>query len=144
MADGPLIVFCMLNPSTADENANDPTVERCERRARMMGFSRLRVVNLFAFRSTNPLELYTAEDPIGLGNDDAIVRARSEADMMVCGWGRHGAFLERGKRVLKMLRAQGGRELQVLGLNADHSPKHPLYVSYSIKPVPLVDWRAWI
>lgn len=58
-------VFVMLNPSTADEIENDPTVERCERRARAMGFGGLRVANIFSLRSTDPTALYTSDDPVG-------------------------------------------------------------------------------
>lgn len=128
-------VFIMLNPSTADETENDPTVERCERRARAMGFGGLRVVNLFGFRSTQPLGLHRVGDPVGQHNDKAILDACTGAGLVVCGWGKHGSLNGRDQVVLKLL-ASAGVAATCLGLNGDGSPKHPLYIPYTQKPVP--------
>jgi hypothetical protein len=73
--DLPLINFVMLNPSTADEVVNDPTVERCERRARMWNCGGLIVTNIFAWRSTDPDELRRVADPVGPDKDDALVES---------------------------------------------------------------------
>ncbi|MDO5705795.1 MAG: DUF1643 domain-containing protein, partial [Paracoccus sp. (in: a-proteobacteria)] len=60
-APGARLVWVMLNPSTATELSNDPTIERVERRSRMLGYDALSVVNLFAFRATRPADLARAE-----------------------------------------------------------------------------------
>lgn len=132
-ADTPVAVFVMLNPSTADETTNDPTVERCERRARAAGFGGLTVVNIFALRSTDPGALYAHDDPIGPENDCHIRSACRDAGLVVCAWGTHGALTSRGENVRKMLTADGVA-LHHLGLNKGGTPKHPLYVGYGVKP----------
>lgn len=81
----PLLAFIMLNPSTADDVVNDPTVERCVRRAVSMGYGGLRVANIFALRSTDPTQLYVSVDPIGPDNDTAIIEA-AQASAMVNGY----------------------------------------------------------
>jgi hypothetical protein len=91
-SDGPLLHFIMLNPSTADEVVNDPTVERCERRACMWHYGGLIVTNLFAWRSTDPAELRRVPDPVGPDNDEALVEAAHRAQLIVCAWGRDGAL----------------------------------------------------
>lgn len=126
-------MFLMLNPSTADESENDPTVERCQRRAQAMGYGGLRVGNILAYRSTDPDALYTVEDPVGTGNDEAIIEAARDAGIVVCGWGQHGNHLGRGEQVLAMLREAGIRP-HFLELNQDNTPRHPLYVSYDVLP----------
>lgn len=103
--DGPRVNFVMLNPSTADETRNDPTIERCERRARALGFGGFSVTNLFAFRATAPRDLKAAPQPIGPGNDAAIHDAAGSADMVLCAWGVHGSHQNRGTMVEVMLRA---------------------------------------
>jgi hypothetical protein len=128
---GPIITFCMLNPSTADESKNDPTIERCQRRAIEWGFGRLEVVNLFALRSTDPAELYTHRAPIGPMCDEDIATVYRLSDMFVCAWGKHGALYNRGQRVMAMLASP---KLHVLKWNRDGTPAHPLYLPYSLKP----------
>ena len=128
------ILFLMLNPSTADAVANDPTVERCQRRAIAMGFGRMMVANIFALRSTDPQALYAHPEPIGPENNEAILEAAQQADLVVCAWGTHGAHQARGLAVLRMLR-DAGVEITCLGVNKDGSPKHPLYVAYRASPV---------
>jgi hypothetical protein len=132
--DGRKVLFVMLNPSTATEFQNDPTVERCERRARALGFGAFRVTNIFAFRATDPRVMRAMADPIGPDNDAAIAdSARDWADSILCAWGTHGAHLGRGAAVEGLLRATG-RELLTLGLSKDGHPKHPLYIGYDRQP----------
>lgn len=127
-------LFVMLNPSTATEMQNDPTVERCERRARALGFGAFRVCNIFAWRATDPRDMRAASDPVGTGNDAAILDAADWADAIICAWGTHGAHLNRGPEVEAMLRTTG-RELSHLGLSKAGHPKHPLYIGYATQPV---------
>ena len=134
-AAGPKALFVMLNPSTATEVQNDPTVERCERRARALGFGAFRVTNIFAFRATDPKVMRAVADPVGPGNDAAIRDSVPWADRVICAWGTHGAHLERGRAVEALLRSTGV-PLHHLGLTKDGQPKHPLYIGYDVQPMP--------
>lgn len=131
--EGDRVLFVMLNPSTATEVQNDPTVERCERRARALGAGSFRVCNIFAWRDTDPKALRRAAEPVGSANDAAIVEGCHWADRIVCAWGTHGAYLGRGPAVEELMRATG-RELMHLGLTKEGHPKHPLYIAYSAQP----------
>ncbi|SIO47903.1 hypothetical protein SAMN05444722_2471 [Rhodovulum sp. ES.010] len=130
---GPKALFVMLNPSTATELQNDPTVERCERRARTLGFGAFRVTNIFAYRATNPKVMRAASDPVGPDNDAAIRDSAPWADRIICAWGAHGAHLGRGPTVETLLRSTG-RPLYHLGLTQGGHPKHPLYIGYAQAP----------
>ncbi|MDF0595464.1 DUF1643 domain-containing protein [Psychromarinibacter halotolerans] len=126
-------LFIMLNPSTATEVQNDPTVERCERRARTLGFGAFRVTNIFAYRATDPKVMRAVADPVGPENDAAIADSAPWADQIVCAWGTHGAHLDRGAQVERLLRATG-LPLFHLGLSKHGHPKHPLYIGYAVQP----------
>lgn len=130
---GRRLAFVMLNPSTATEMQNDPTVERCERRARALGYGGFRVVNLFAYRATDPAQLRKVVDPVGPDNDATLTKAATWADTIICGWGMHGGLYERGAKIRTRLRASG-KDLHHLGLTKDGQPRHPLYVAYAILP----------
>lgn len=131
---GARVTFVMLNPSTATEVQNDPTVERCERRARAMGHGAFQVVNIFAYRATDPKDMRRAPDPVGPSNDTAILAGAEWAGRVICAWGTHGAHLQRGLAVQAMLRA-AGVTLHHLGLTKDGAPKHPLYIGYETQPM---------
>jgi len=131
--DKPRLLFCMLNPSTADEAVNDPTVERCERRARAMGYGGLEVVNIFAYRATDPRVMKAQDDPVGPDNDTYLVMAAQQAGMIVCGWGTHGGHLNRGLLVARMLH-QRGFKLHCLTITKGGQPGHPLYIGYDVQP----------
>lgn len=130
---GPTMATVLLNPSTADAGRDDATLVRMMRRARAEGFGRLVVVNLFAFRATDPVALRKAADPVGPYNDAALLAAVVGADMVLCGWGNHGGLRGRGDAVEAMLRAQGHR-LWHLGLTQGGAPRHPLYVAGTERP----------
>ena len=126
-------MFVMLNPSTATEVQNDPTVERCERRARALGFGGFRVTNIFAWRDTDPRNMRAAAEPIGAHNDALIVEGAAWADTVIAAWGTHGAHLDRGAAVTHLLR-ETGQPLFHLGLSKHGHPKHPLYLAYTQQP----------
>lgn len=125
--------FLMLNPSTADERKNDPTVARCQRRAKALGFQSFIVTNLFAFRATDPKAMKAASDPIGRDTDTWIQLAADMSRYTICAWGNHGQFLERSAEVRRLL---AGYPLCALDITGAGEPRHPLYLPYTLKPVP--------
>lgn len=127
------VTFVMLNPSTADENEDDPTIRRCLGFARNWGYVRLRVVNIFALRSTDPKALYKHADPIGPDNLDHISEAAANSEMVVCAWGVHGALMGQGKAVKQWLWDWNNVPM-TLGETKDGHPKHPLYLPSDVTP----------
>jgi hypothetical protein len=123
----PLLVWVMLNPSTADANVNDPTILACIDFAKRNGYGGFIVVNLFGWRATNPAELQKVIDPVGPENDSFIFEALSKADRIVCAWGAHRFARSRAREVLDVM-TLAGLEVMALQINQDGSPKHPLYV----------------
>jgi hypothetical protein len=130
---GPVANFLMLNPSTADEKVLDPTCSRARDFAERWGFGALLVTNVFAWRATDPQAMKAVRDPVGRGNDAAIVRAAKRSAIVVCAWGNHGAHLQRSPAVLRLLR-DAGIALHVLRVNAGGEPAHPLYLSGTLRP----------
>lgn len=119
------LAFVLLNPSTADAMRNDPTIRRCIGYARRWGFGRLEIVNIFAFRTTFPRELFIDDDPVGPGNDAWIRRVCRRADRVVAAWGGHGARLNRSTRIAELL---ADIEAWCLGTTVAGEPRHPLYL----------------
>jgi hypothetical protein len=124
------MVFCGVNPSTADENVLDPTLRRCVSFARREGCTKLVVVNLFALRSTDPLALYSHPCPEGPENTPAIVLAAIDArpgGIFLAGWGCHGEHLGQGRKVASLLTGRGV-SMWCLGRTTAGHPRHPLYL----------------
>ena len=130
------LLFVMLNPGTADETHNDPTIRRCIGFAERWDFGMLEVANLFAYRTSYVAELRHAEDPIGPGNDLWINRALASADRVVLAWGNHGSYMGRSHQVMRFI--SGLTRPYHLGLNKTGEPKHPLYLPASTIPTRLV------
>lgn len=136
---GPLL-FIMLNPSVADEQQDDQTIRLCCGWARKLGHGSIVVVNLFAWRATNPLELYRASDPIGPENDAEIMRQARPAGRIILAWGgTHGGHLGRASHVRCMLAAAGLRCWALKVSDKTGEPCHPLRLPYRLEPTPL--WR---
>lgn len=130
------ILWIMLNPSIADCTVNDPTIKQCMAFSALWGYHSMEVVNLFAFRATDPRELNLVKlDPVGSENDAWIRMAVSDASLVVCAWGSHRFARERAGQVARMLDSIA--PLHCLHINADGMPKHPLYIA---RDTPLRTW----
>jgi len=129
------IAFIGLNPSTADERTNDPTVTRCIRYAKDWCYDGMFMLNLFGLRSTDPKLLYRVPDPIGPDNDHWIVEtiySEQVREVVLC-WGNHGKHLNRFKEVWDLVRSVPGQKMRWFGLTKENQPKHPLYLRRDAK-----------
>ena len=122
------ILFIGLNPSTADEKIDDPTIRRCINYAQNWGYGSLLMVNLFAYRATLPSELKNVKNPIGNDNDLHILELSKKADLAVAAWGNEGFLLNRDKEVKKLI-----PNLMCLKINKSGQPAHPLYQKKDLK-----------
>ena len=122
------ILFIGLNPSTANEKIDDPTIRRCINYAQNWGYGSLLMVNLFAYRATMPSELKNVKNPIGNDNDLQIIELSKKADIAVAAWGNEGTLLNRDKEVKKIL-----PNLMCLKINKSGQPSHPLYQKKDLK-----------
>jgi hypothetical protein len=127
------IAWIGLNPSTADEHQLDPTLRRIRDFSAAWGYAFFVMLNLFAWRATDPADMRAAPDPVGPDNDRWIAHWSAKVDRVVLGWGEHGVHLGRDQQVLALLEL---RKTYCLGRNASGQPKHPLYVARKAVPVP--------
>ena len=131
------VMFLMLNPSTATDAEDDPTIRRCVGYARSWGYGGLYVGNLFAYRATDPTELRRAADPVGPDNDRALRAMVVQAALLVTAWGNHGARY--GRRVQEVL-GLVEQTLYCLRPLSTGQPAHPLRQRKDIRPpLPLMD-----
>lgn len=141
----PSALLLMMNPSTANETENDPTIERQIERVMMwpkIGFNfavgGLEVANAFAYRETDSKKLAPLHSSgfnlVGDDNDAMILDAARRASIVVCGWGKPGALGGRDQAVLKLLRDNGVKPY-ALQFNKNGTPTHPLYVAYETVPI---------
>jgi len=126
------IAWIGLNPSTADEFTLDQTLAAVCRYSRKWGFTQVVMLNLFAFRATDPRDLKRATDPIGPENDKHLQAEVCSADRVIACWGDYGRFLARDRQVSDVL----GVPFQCLVINRSGAPHHPLYLKSRIKPKP--------
>ena len=119
-----------LNPSTADQTRNDPTIPRCISFSRSWGYGGVCVTNLFGLRATAPTELKAHHDPIGKENDAWVHEMAKEAAIKVAAWGNYGKLLNRSVELLSSL-----DQLHCIKMNKTGEPAHPLYLKAELKPV---------
>ncbi|MFT4928999.1 MAG: hypothetical protein ACI8WB_005125 [Phenylobacterium sp.] len=126
----PYVMFVGLNPSTADEKFDDPTLTRCINYAKSWGFGGVCMANLFAFRATDPAVMKLADNPVGSQNNKWLKKLASEAGLVVAAWGNDGVYLGRSKKVRARL-----PNLHCLKINKSGEPAHPLYQKADLKAV---------
>ncbi len=128
---GKRILFIGLNPSTADEKRNDPTIRRCLGFARDWGYSGAMVGNLFAYRATRPEDLRKASHPVGPENTDWILKMDGLADQTIVCWGNQGGLMDQDQVIMALL-----NQPYCMKINASGAPTHPLYLKKSLRPAP--------
>lgn len=127
-----ILLFIGLNPSTANATEDDPTIRRLLGFSRSWGLGGLVACNLYTRITPYPDEL-PVKAP--LQDDDVLLEQAAGASLILAAWGAFRRARDRGKYVARML-TEAGHSLHCLGTNADGSPKHPLYIPSSRKPIP--------
>ena len=126
----PKLLFIGLNPSTADEKKDDPTMRRCIRFSKDLGYGGFIMANIFAYRSTDPKKLKLIKDPIGKKNNYWIKKLAKDSGKTIAAWGTHGGYLNRGDEVAKLI-----DNLYCLRKTKKGFPSHPLYLPANLKPI---------
>ena len=128
----PYVLFVGLNPSTADENDDDPTLTRCINYSKLWGYGGVCMANLFAFRATDPRLMKKVKNPIGPENNIWLKKLANEAGLIIAAWGNDGSYLGRSEQVKKIL-----PKLSCLKINKSGEPAHPLYQAADLQPIPM-------
>lgn len=130
----PVVLFIGLNPSTADEIHDDPTVRRCIGFAKLWNYGGMIMGNIFSYRSTDPSVLAKIFSPVGTDNDVALQQMYIESGLSVACWGSNGILGDRGREVANLL-----PKLKCFGITVTRQPLHPLYLPYSSELIDLPD-----
>jgi hypothetical protein len=134
-SDAPVIAVIGLNPSTADETKDDQTIRRCTQLAKRDGYGGLVMLNLFAFRATDPADLIAAGWPVGEENLSRIISICHQSKRVVAAWGETGA---RCKSHVRSALLVSGIPLWCWGTTVHGAPRHP---SRSKRVWELVEYR---
>jgi hypothetical protein len=123
----PRALVIMLNPSTATAEVDDATIRALVRLLDALSYGSYEVVNIFAFRATDPRAIATVDDPVGPYNEDVIRSAIGRCDIVICAWGAHSAVGDRAIPVINEIRSRRPAAY-CFGLTKSGAPKHPLYI----------------
>jgi hypothetical protein len=133
--EGPTVLWVMLNPSIADASIDDPTINRCLSFSRRAGAGALVVVNLFAFRATDPAQLLVERDPVGPENWPTIQHhLAGEPVLVIAAWGAH----EMARRSVIRLKLMDAGPMVCLGRTKGGHPRHPGRIAAA---TPFVTWQ---
>jgi hypothetical protein len=124
------VMMVGLNPSTADENEDDPTVARCINFAKSWGYGGIYMLNLFAVRTPKPKKIYKADEPIGSENDKYLKEYSQKCDKIICAWGNDGSYKNRSNEIKSNF-----SHLYYLKINKSGEPAHPLYLKSDLVPI---------
>ena len=130
----PKVLFIMLNPSTADDQQDDPTLRRCIDFAKQWGFGGLYIGNLYSFRAADPKTLLKVSKFSHRDNYKHLVTMANQCQLVVCAWGNYPVIKKLGipKNIFKYLE----QNLHCLALSKKSMPMHPLYLKKSLTPIP--------
>jgi hypothetical protein len=133
---GRKLLWCMLNPSTANATESDPTMTRVAGFTKAFGFDSWTIVNAYAYRTPEPAYLHDAQkrgvDVFGPRNVETLLLEARGHDDCVIAWGAGLKDQAHAARVIGLLE-QGPVRLWTLGRTKEGHPKHPLYLKASTK-----------
>lgn len=138
---GPVAAVIMVNPSTADAKVNDATIRRVIGFGKRLGWSKVIVGNVFAYRATDIRELATAAEPIGPDNAEHLTEIFGQADVAIVAWGTLSKLprsLRQEWRNVARIAATMGVQLKCFGVARDGHPRHPLMLK---KDLDVVEWQ---
>ena len=127
----PTVMFIGLNPSTADETQDDPTLTRCINFAKAWGYGGVYTANLFAYRATDPKQLLKRKRVIGKQNDHWLQQLSERCELVIAAWGNDGKYQNRAQQVKQQI-----QPLHYLKMNKSGEPAHPLYLKADLTPMP--------
>ena len=133
-----VLVWVCLNPSTADAEKDDATIRKLTSYAKAWGFGGILVLNIFAYRATDPKDLKKAKDPVGPDNLGVLKRTLRKLGqdglgyLVIAAWGNHGEFQNQGEEIARLLKGKA----KCLGLTKTGHPKHPLYLRKDVERIP--------
>lgn len=124
----PRVIWIMLNPSTADSQEDDPTIDACIRFTKKWGFGSFEVVNLFAYRSKDPDDLEEVDKSTAIGTENLkyISEALERSDLIVTAWGENGKIHKRNQDD-ELISLFSNYQLKCLDILKGGEPRHPLY-----------------
>lgn len=138
---GPVAAVIMVNPSTADAKVDDATIRRLIGFGKRLGWSKVIVGNVFAYRATDIRELARVNDPIGLDNNGHLEQILGAAEVAIVAWGTVSKLppaLRERWRAVSDIAASLAVPLKCFGVANDGHPRHPLMISYQTV---LVEWQ---
>ena len=135
----PSAMFIGLNPSTADETKDDPTIRRCINFAKSWDYGGIYVTNLFAYRSNSPNKMKIQSNPIGDENDKWIKKLSQKSGVIIAAWGNDGSHLNRSRIIECKI-----PNLKCIKKNKSGQPSHPLYLKSNLKPKSLKEMNLKI
>lgn len=133
------VMWIGLNPSTADEKSDDPTIRKIRFFSQRAGYNSFYMLNLFAFRATSPKDMKKEAEPVGPDNLFYITEFAPLMQGIILCYGNHGKHRSRDVLTVELLKQLPGiPELQCLGKNANGTPKHPLYLRNTTQIMPFL------
>lgn len=131
------VLFIGLNPSKADATKDDPTIWKLIKYCQSWGYGGFTIVNLFAYRSTNPDALLNKPLPLVLGPDNKTHLSVhiAEATLVVVMWGNNAYRISPNYTEEWVNKLRKMEKAKCFKINRDGSPAHPLYLPGKIKPI---------
>jgi len=151
------VMWIGLNPSTADESVDDPTIRRCISFTKSWGYDGMFMVNLFTYRATDPNEMLAQfsvradgqnivgeymnrSSPVGgCKNAQVVYHLQKKCALVVAAWGANQNLIvkDRASSMCSWFvdeKCPIDRDLHCVAMTMDFSPGHPLYVSAAAQP----------